>query len=450
MLEKIEASFRDLISAIQVARLYPNWHPYFKKAVDKAYLSLESVLKDRQDLVIGIIGEELAYEKEIFFDLSKTIKPMILYLKERGIERIEFLPDLQNEELNKFIAFLVTPKEQIKNEPQEHLSLLGIKNIIVSKIKVSPSVSQDMQKTLKSHLSTYEDSLGKVTNSLENVLDEEGFDHLVLRYTINNVIENLLGRYQEFLTFATMKRYDTRTFSHILNVSILSMYFSSKLGFTKEQILEIGMAALFHDIGKIYISRKILKKPTKLTEEEFVKIKNHVITGTEILLKFQDTLGILPVVVCFEHHLRYNLKGYPKVIFYKKPHIASMIVSICDVYDALFQRRGYKTDYPPRMIYDLMMRERGEAFEPDLLDKFFKVMGVWPVGTIVVLSDGRIAVVRQENEDDIFSPKIEVIAPLDKKEFIDLKTKGAQNKIERSLNPLTEGRDYLPLIYSNF
>jgi hypothetical protein len=98
------------------------------------------------------------------------------------------------------------------------------------------------------------------------------------------------------------------------------------------------------------------------------------------------------------------------------------------------------------MIYDIMIKDKGTTFEPDLLDKFFKIMGVWPQGTIVVLSDGRIAVVREENEDDIFSPKVEVIAPADKKEVIDLKSVKEKLKIERSLSILKEGREYLSSI----
>jgi hypothetical protein len=101
------------------------------------------------------------------------------------------------------------------------------------------------------------------------------------------------------------------------------------------------------------------------------------------------------------------------------------------------------------MIYEIMMREKGTAFEPQLLDKFFKIIGVWPIGTIVALNDGRIAVVRQENEDDIFSPKVEVISPPDpdKKETIDLKATKDKIKIERFLSPFKEGKDYFSLIY---
>jgi HD-GYP domain-containing protein (c-di-GMP phosphodiesterase class II) len=224
------------------------------------------------------------------------------------------------------------------------------------------------------------------------------------------------------------------------------MYFSAKLGLGKEEVREIGIAALFHDIGKLYISRRTLKKTEKLTDYDFEEIKSHTVIGAELLLGYLDSLGVLPVVVCFEHHLKYNLSGYPKSPLIQKPHLASLIVSICDVYDALSQRRGYKLDYSPELIYNLMTRERGTSFEPMLLDKFFKIMGVWPVGSIVALSDARVAVVRDENEEDIFSPKVEVIHPAEKREVLDLREKKGTIKIDRFLNPWKEGKDFLKLL----
>ena len=446
MLDKIENSFRDLICALQVARLYPDWHPEFKKSIDKAYVSLADVLTQKENLVIGIVGEELAYEKEIFFGLSKTARQMILYLKDRGIERIEFLRGLEAGELSKFISFLIMPKDEIRHAPEEELPLLGVRNIIAGKIKAGPLDMKEKGERLVNYLNLYEDSLNKINNSVEAVLNGEAVDRLALRMTVTNVMENLLGRYQEFLNFASVKRYDLKTFSHIINVSLLSMYFSLKLGFTKEEVLDIGTAALFHDIGKLYISRRILTKPTRLTDEEFARVKSHVTLGAQIILKYTDSLGYLPVVVCFEHHLRYNLSGYPRLSFPCPPHIASLIVCICDVYDALSQRRGYKSDYPPQMIYELMNREKGTSFEPELLDKFFRIVGVWPVGTVVRLSDERVAVVRQENEDDIFSPKVEVIAPAKEKEMLDLRKQKDKLKIETFLSPFKDGKEYLPLI----
>lgn len=450
MAENIQSAIKDFLSCLQTARLYPDWHPEFKKAVDKAFQALKSSLEERQDLVIGIIGEELAFEKEIFFEFSKLARPMVLYLKSRGIEKIQINRGLELDELGKFVSFLAGAKEEIRG-PGEQLESLGVRNISVGKITASSEcfVPPDKDKHLAGPLDIYEKSVDTVSDYVERVLNQNDIDYLVLKMTMKNVMDSLLDSHQEFLRLATIKRYDLKTFYHILNVSILSMYFAAKLGFAREQALDIGTAALFHDIGKLYISRKIIQKPGKLTDEEFDRIRSHVVIGAEILLRYVDKMGVLPVVVCFEHHLKYNLKGYPRVSHYGKMHIASQIVALCDIYDALSQKRSYKSDYPPNMIYELMTSEKGSSFEPELIDSFFRVIGVWPLGTIVLLTDKRIAVVKNEHEDDIFSPEVEVISPPEEKETIDLrKAKGI--KIEYFLNPFREGKQYLHLIYPGY
>lgn len=447
MLEKIENSLKDLMSSLQLAKIYPAEHPQFKESIDKARADLEDILRDKEELVIGIIGDELAFEKDIFFDLSKKIHSAIVYLKERGIERIVFKRGLKKEELVKFINFLITPKDEIKRDAQEYMNLAGVRNIVVGKIKAQSAAParNEIEKSV-TYLKHYEDSLDKVSGHIETLLSGENFDYLDLRFTVVNVMENLIGRYQEFLKLATFKKRDVGTFIHILNVSVLSMYLAHKMGFSKDDVLDIGVAALFHDIGKIYISRSIIRKTDKLTDDEFTAIKNHAALGAEILLKYVDSLGILPVVIAYEHHLRYDMKGYPKLTFPKEPNIVSLLVSVCDVYDALTQRRSYKRDYPPDMVYNIMIKERKTIFEPQVLDKFFNVIGVWPVGTVVALNDERIAIVREENEGDIFCPKVEVISQDEKKEIIDLKAVKDKIAIARALNPFGEGKEYINLI----
>ena len=431
MLQHIEEALKEFMSAIQVSRLYSDWHPQFNKGIEKAFLSLDKALSEKQEIVFGIVGEEIAFENEIFFNLSKTSKPIIRYLKERGIERVGFYRGLEQSELAKFISFLAVSKDEIKPDLQNELQALGVKNIVAGKIRSGGAPEENITKAMD-YFSLYDDSLKKVTQSIDNVINAEDLDHVAFHLTVQGVMDNLLGKYQELLNFAAVQRYDVKTFSHILNVSILSMYFSSRMGFSKDAVREIGVAALFHDIGKIYISRKIIRKPGALTEQEFDKIKNHVILGSELMLEYVDNLGMLPVVVSYEHHLKYDQSGYPKSTFSCKPHIASLIVSICDVYDALSARRSYKSDYPPQVIYDIMMKDRGKAFEPFLLDKFFRLIGVWPIGTKVVLSDGRAGLVKEENEDDILSPKVEIE---ENKEIVDLKLLKDTLKIERYINP---------------
>jgi putative nucleotidyltransferase with HDIG domain len=439
---KIEEAFGSFLTALEVAKLYATAHPRFKKYFDIAFESMQAVLCENEEIVIGIVGDELVFEKEIFFELTKRVKPMISYFKDRKIEKIGFRYHMTAEELMAFIDVLLLRKEEFTKTAQEYVSLAGVKNIMVGKIHGT----LEAVASVFSAGEAYTNSLENVTQSMESLLSGQDVDPFDLKFNLLNMMEGLMGQFHDLLKLTAVKRYDIATFRHVLNVSILSMYFSTQLGFDREDVLDIGIAALFHDIGKLYISRKIIQKPDKLTSEEFNKITNHVSVGSEILLKYVDTLGYLPVIVAFEHHLKYNLRGYPKLSFSRPPHFVSLLVSICDVYDALMQRRSYKNDYPPSMIYEIMLKDRGAGFDPKLFDAFYKNMGVWPIGTLVTLSDGSIAVVREENADDIFNPKVEILSPSHSKELIDLKPIHHTIKIERFVSPLKEGKAYLHLI----
>jgi len=447
MQDNIKDTLSHLMSAIQAAKIYSIEHPKFEESINQGYKSLQDMLKDRAELIIGIVDGELSIGREIFFDLSQKLKPLITYLQERQIERIAFHPDLKREELINFISFLTAPQEDRKQDTQESLRLMGIKNIKAGRIRATEmnAISQDMRDKARSFLDKYQYSIEMVDKYTEALLNEEELDGLELRFNVNNFVENLLGMYQEFLDLTLVKSKDITTYIHLLNVAVLSMYISSKVGFSKDEVLDLGIAALFHDIGKLSISRALLQKKGKLEAREFSRMEHHTDLGAKILLKYLDSLGTLPAVVAFEHHLRYDLKGYPKLPFSQKPHPASLLISQCDVYDALAQKRPYKRSYPPLMIYEIMMKGEGKSFDPKLLDEFFRIIGIWPVKTIVTLSDGRIAVVREQNENDIFNPKVEVISPEEKKGFIDLSETKQNIKIENSLDPYKEGKKYLHL-----
>lgn len=445
MSENIENSLRELIASLQLAKIYPLEHPAFKNSVDKAYEGLRALLEEKGELVIGIVGEELTSGEEIFFNFSRSVKPFILYLKQRGVEKIVFRRQLRKDELNSLIAFLAAPKESSGDDIQKYLSLRGVRNISAGKINL-PSTPQEEIKKAAGFIEQYENSAAKISRYVNAVVNGEILDYADLSSSVSGIMENLVSGYPEFLKLATLKKRNVSTYLHILNVAVLSIYFSYKLGFSKDDISNMGIAALFHDMGKIFISQKLLDKRERLSDEEFMLMKSHTVLGAQILLKYTKNLGILSAVVAFEHHLRYDTKGYPKLAFTQKPHIASMIVSICDVYDALNSRRSYKRNYPPDLIYNLMQVEKERAFEPGLLESFFEIIGVWPIGTIAALSDKRIAVVREENEDDIFSPKVEVVFPEANKEHIDLRDKKGGIKIESALDPLEEGGKFLHLV----
>jgi HD-GYP domain-containing protein (c-di-GMP phosphodiesterase class II) len=446
MLSKIKFFLMDLISTIQASKIYSKDHPIIRDQIDKTYANLLDILKQQEELVLGIVDDVFVWENEIMFDLSKKSQSLILYLKRKVIERIEFYQAVNKDELHKFLQRITLSPSQASQEKDEILSLEGIKNIKAGKIKAPTKDTDQESPKLKNLETAYMDSVKISSQSINKALRSEDIDYLDLRFNILNVMENFMGRHQEILNLTSIKRKDLITFAHLLNVSILSMFFASKKGFAKDDTLDIGIAALFHDIGKIAISKQILKKESKLTDKEFDKMKDHTTMGTEILIGYVSTFGILPAVVAFEHHMRYDSSGYPKVPYPQPLHIASLIVSICDVYDALAQKRSYKTDYPPLRIFKIMEQEKGKLFEPRLFDVFFRVMGVWPVGCLVKLSNKKIAVVREVNEHNMYKPKIEMLTPKPTGEIINLTERNGNLKIVDSLNPLNEGSKYVKYI----
>ena len=437
--------FIGLLNAIQAGKIYSESHPTFKEFVDVFYRRLVEHLGDKREIILGIIEGELAWEDEIYFELSQRLKSLVEFLQECGINRIIFRPGLRPDELSAFIALLTRPGKKRSLESQETDDLQGLENIHVGKLRARAAgpATGDRERYAR-----YEGSLEFASRSLTAVLNKEEIDFLDLRFNILNVMENFLGRHQELLNLISVKEKDLITFVHLLHVSVLSMSFASKLGFAKDDVLDLGIAALFHDVGKLHISSEILKKEGKLADDELARIKDHPFLGSMILQGYQDALGILPPVVAFEHHLRFDRKGYPKVSYPRPPHVASLIVSLCDVYDALALQRSYKADYPSNKIYEIMNLEKGKLFDPALLDRFFQIIGVWPIGTIVMLADGRIAVVREVNEQDIFKPKVEVVHPESTGEIIDLLEAKERVQVLEALNPMGKGQKYLEHVFA--
>ncbi len=446
MIENVKNALLYLKNAVQAGKIYMENHPKYKEFIETLFQSIQEVLKTKSEFIIGVIDGEMAWENEVFFELSDKMHGLASFMEGSRIQRIVFQQGVDVDELSRFIAFLTRTKRLDQIDEQEYFSLHGIRNIRAGRVKatvkgagVSPRRTEMARE--------YTSQVDTVRRSLNVVLDEGDVDYLDLRFNLLGVMEHFMGKHQDLLSLVNMKKADVATFAHLLNVSVLSMFLASKLQFAREEVLDVGIAALYHDIGKLAIDRKLIKKKGKLEESEFVKVKEHPYIGARILYDYREGLGSLPMIVAFEHHVRYDLSGYPKLAYPRKPHIASLIVTIADVYDALAQRRSYKKDFPPDRIYEIMNEEKGKTFDPQLLDRFFEIMGVWPVGSLVSLADGRVGLVTAVNEKAIRNPKVRIISDPDNPSEIDLSAEEAP-AVEKALNPKKEGKKYLHILES--
>jgi len=126
MHEKIESFLKDLLSSFQMAKIYTTEHPKFMEFLDKNYSGLTALLEEKEEIIIGIVGDELVFEKEIFFELSKKAKLIIALFKERGIEKIIFHRGLHRDELAKFVAYLALTRDKAPKDVQEYFSVEGV------------------------------------------------------------------------------------------------------------------------------------------------------------------------------------------------------------------------------------------------------------------------------------------------------------------------------------
>jgi putative nucleotidyltransferase with HDIG domain len=210
------------------------------------------------------------------------------------------------------------------------------------------------------------------------------------------------------LALTTLKNYDNYTFTHMVNVSILTMGQARGLGIDGPLLREFGLAALMHDIGKVRTPIEILNKPDKLTDEEFVIMKRHVVDGAEILRQTPDIPALAPVVA-FEHHLRIDGSGYPSGVNRSSLNVGTMLCSIADVYDAMRSQRNYQKAFPTDRILQVLKRNDGTQFDQHLVRRFVQLIGIYPAGNLVRLSTGEVAVVLKIYAPDPYRPQVRVL-----------------------------------------
>jgi putative nucleotidyltransferase with HDIG domain len=234
------------------------------------------------------------------------------------------------------------------------------------------------------------------------------------------IIDNLAGLVSRdrssVMALTSLRRYDNYTFTHMVNVSVLAMALARSLNLQGPLLREFGFAALMHDIGKVHTPLEVLNKPDKLTKDEFDLMKRHVVDGAHILLRTPEMPALAPVVA-FEHHLRQDLSGYPENIGHRELNLCTQIVSIVDVYDALRSNRVYREGLPTDRVRSIMTQKDSPAFNAPLLRRFINLMGLFPVGTLVRLETGELAVVTHEHPTDPFRPQVKVLRDRDGASF---------------------------------
>lgn len=205
----------------------------------------------------------------------------------------------------------------------------------------------------------------------------------------------------ELEALALIKKHDEYTYLHSLNVARLSVSLGRRLGFSHEMMVDLGWTALLHDLGKLNVPIEILNKIKKFTAEELKVMQSHPVQALVAFGRTQRVTldGLRRLSAAFEHHQRYDLKGYPSVHGKLSLHPFSRIVAVADTFDAMTTDRIYQRRVLPEVALKIMSQGFGTIFDPTVLQAFITCMGVFPIGSLVRLSDERLAVVVAYHEN---------------------------------------------------
>jgi HD-GYP domain-containing protein (c-di-GMP phosphodiesterase class II) len=299
---------------------------------------------------------------------------------------------------------------------QDHLNRLGIKPIAVEPLEIfeEDELFGGHTNPKEAGKKLFFETIGVIKGVVTGFKKNQFINARKLKRMVQGAVNLMVKDESILLGLTTIKNYDEYTFNHCVNVAIYSLAIGRRLGFSKKTLTELGMTGLLHDMGKAKIPKEILNKPDKLDDDEWRLMKEHPMTGVEMMLKIKQLGEMSPkmAIGVFEHHLNCDLTGYPKLIRKKDLTIFGRIIKIADCYDAMTTPRTYrKTPYRPEQALAIMVRDKN-GFDPMLLKVFIGIIGIYPIGSLVLLDTKEMGVVYETSPDPqyINRPKVILIS----------------------------------------
>jgi putative nucleotidyltransferase with HDIG domain len=316
-----------------------------------------------------------------------------------------------------------------------------------SSLKSTTALEQERGKAA----SIYSDARELVGSLMRNVKLGQAIELAPVEELADEINGSILRNSNALMCMAQIREKDEYLLEHSINVALLMSVFTRYLGYSIEDRHQLVTGALLHDIGKIRVPTQILNKPGKLTDDEWQEMRNHVRHGEEVLLKSE---GITPIAlaICAQHHEKLNGSGYPRGLKEAKITVAGRLASIVDIYDAITADRVYHQGKSPFDTMKILLELASiDHLDKDLTYKFISCMSLYPVGSLVQLSNGRLAVVIEVNYD---KPKLPTVRCFyntrsenhEQPKVVVLSSPQSDIKVEKVLDPKALGfdlRDFL-------
>jgi putative nucleotidyltransferase with HDIG domain len=391
-------------SALRGAQLYSPTHPLVSRNTVAFTEVVGLVIGKQRSITLGVVGEDFIVGDVPVARAGGTMGELLKRLRRLGVERLVIDREVTHEEITGLVTTLAAID---RGQEDRERDLPTFPHIQIGRIQVEQRVDTALADT-EAIRRMYADT-SKVAEQLWDQSSVEGRpDPGAARGMVDTLAQAVAQNRTALIALTALKNYDNYTFTHMVNVSILTMAQARALGIDGPLLREFGLAGLMHDIGKVRTPPEILNKPDKLTDAEFAIMKQHVVNGAEILRRTPEIPAIAPVVA-FEHHMRRDGTGYPIGVRRPTLNLATALCSIADVYDAMRSQRKYQQSFPSERVRAVLEKNDGQQFDLHLVRRFVQLIGIYPPGNLVKLNTGEIGVVLRVYAPDPHRPRVRVV-----------------------------------------
>jgi putative nucleotidyltransferase with HDIG domain len=290
------------------------------------------------------------------------------------------------------------PAAQIRDELEANMRAIASAQ---APQKIQVSVAEELVAAKQIHKEAH----GLVRNLMQDVRLGKLVQVEQVEPVVEQMTASILRNDGALSALCLIKNKDDYTFLHSVSVCALMISFARSLGLDPGQMKQAGIGGLLHDIGKTVTPDRILNKPDRLSDEEFAVMRNHSEDGLALLMKTPG-IGDIPRTICIEHHERMDGSGYPKKLNGEQISLMGRLSAIVDVYDAITSRRCYRVGMAPTDVLRKMLEWSKFHFDPQHVQAFMRCIGIYPTGSLVRLASGKLAVVQEQNRDNLLAPRV--------------------------------------------
>jgi HD-GYP domain-containing protein (c-di-GMP phosphodiesterase class II) len=446
---------KDLINQLSVmiktAQLYHTDNIAVINAIKK-FSDILSPIVSEGEAALELVGEffhlngsRIRYSMEYVFNYDFLVREF----RKNELGSITFTNVLNEDEIKKLLTALISADHS--DIPFETLqeAAKNIKNITIGKLRkiAQESDEPNRKKIIKK---TYFNTVSIVKNISNKISMGEKTNLKKAKRLMEIIADQIVENESLLISMTTLKDYDEYTYYHSVNVCILSLSLGHRLGLSRKVLSELGLSALLHDIGKIEVPKEILNKPSEFSEEEWRIVRKHPTWGAWAILKIQglNPSSMNAAVSAFEHHLYYDLSGYPKIKSKIILDLFSKIITIADQYDAMTSSRVYsRMPQPPDKALSIMVERSGTQLDPYFLKIFINMIGVYPIGTLVMLDTNELGLVFESSANPDFIDRPRVIVLVDSagknvKYTVDMMEKDDKGNFKRNIVKTLDPNQY--------